>query len=62
MTTIVSAFVSDVNSRKDINISKYYLLGKCFNDYSEYEKQLSILRVNNANTMDTKPEYKWNDP
>lgn len=28
MTTIVSAFVSDINSRKDMIIDKYYLLGK----------------------------------
>lgn len=41
---------------------KYYLLGKCFNDMSEYEKQLSILRVNNANTQNNVPEYKYNDP
>ena len=41
---------------------KHYLLGKAFNDFSEYEKNLSILRVNNANTMKLKPEYKYNDP
>jgi len=41
---------------------KYYLLGKCFNDYSQYEKELSILRVNNAESRDASPQYKWNDP
>lgn len=41
---------------------KYYLLGKCFNDYSEYEKQLSILRVNSGDTKDNRVQYKWNDP
>jgi hypothetical protein len=30
MTTIVSAFISNVNSRKDRNIDTYYLLGKIF--------------------------------
>lgn len=43
-------------------IIKYFLLGKCFKDMSEYEKQISILRTNNANTIYTKPEYKYNDP
>lgn len=41
---------------------KYYLMGKAFSDMGEYEKNLSILRVNNANTHNFKPVYKYNDP
>ena len=28
MTTIVSAFISNINSRKDMDINKYYQNGK----------------------------------
>lgn len=47
---------------KYLNAVKFYLMSKCFNDYEvKFEKQISLLRANNTNTFNAKPEYHWDD-
>lgn len=42
---------------------KFYMMSKCFNDFeNKFEKQISLLRANNSNTFNAKPDYSWNNP